>query len=74
MLIPQVRLRLAKRLRQLRKRYGYSQEHLAERAGIDAKYYQKIEGKKPKAVKIDTLDKIAKALGVPTWKLLQPKN
>ena len=64
------RIKLAKRLKQLRKKYNYTQEKLAEMTGIDYKYLQKIEGSKPPAVKIDTLERLAKAFRIPISKLL----
>ena len=57
-----VRLKLGTRIRQLRKQCGYTQEKLSELTGIDYKYLQKIEGKNPPALKIDTIEKFAKAL------------
>lgn len=64
-----VRLKLGRRIKQLRKRYGYTQNKLSEIANIDYKYIQKIEGKNPPAVKIDTLEKLAKAFHMPLSKL-----
>ncbi len=64
------RVKLGKRLKQLRKEHDYTQEKLAEIAGIDYKYLQRIEGSKPPAVKIDTLEKLAKAFKIPISKLL----
>jgi len=59
-----VRLKLGKKLKQLRRKHNYTQEKLAEIAGIDYKYFQSIEGSKPPAVKIDTLEKLAKAFKI----------
>jgi transcriptional regulator with XRE-family HTH domain len=52
---------LALRIRELRKKYGYTQEKLAELADIDYKHIQLLEGKHPSSAKIDTLEKLAKA-------------
>jgi transcriptional regulator with XRE-family HTH domain len=41
---------------------GYTQEKLAEITGIDYKYLQRIEGKNPPNVRIETVAKFAKAL------------
>ncbi len=57
-----IRLQLGSKIKELRKECGYTQEKLAELAGIDYKYLQRIEGKNPPAVKIDTLEKLAEAL------------
>lgn len=54
-----IKLHLAKRIRQLRKEYGYTQEELAEKTGINYKHLQRLEGKNPPAIRIDTLEKIA---------------
>lgn len=59
-----IELRFAKRLRDLRKEYGYTQEHLAGLSGIDYKHIQRLESKNPPAVRIDTLEKIAKAFNI----------
>lgn len=47
---------------------------LAESANIDYKYLQRIESKNPPAVKIDTLGKLAKGLGVEPAELLNFKK
>ena len=59
-----IRQKLGHRIKELRRKCGYTQEKLAEKAKIDYKYLQKIEGRNPPAVKIDTLHKIATALRV----------
>jgi len=66
-----VRLNLAKRIKQRRHQVGLTQEKLAARTGLDYKYVQRIEGKNPPAVRVDTIDKIAKALKTTPSKLLQ---
>lgn len=73
MAIPKIRLQLAKQLRKLRNEKNLTQEAMAERVGMDVRYYQRIESDKPNAVKIDTLEKLAKALNIPVWKLLKFK-
>ena len=65
-----IRLKLAKRLRRLREKNGYTQDRLAELTGIDYKYIQKIEGKNPPAIRIDTIEKLAKAFKISCSKLL----
>jgi transcriptional regulator with XRE-family HTH domain len=47
----------------LRGRKGLTQEELAEKLGIDARYIQQLEGKSCPSVKIDTIAILAKALG-----------
>ena len=73
-MIPAARINLGKKIRQLRKKRGYTQDKLAEITGIDYKYIQKIEGKKPPAIRIDTIEKLAKALSVSISKLVDFKN
>ncbi len=65
--------RLLQRVKQLREKLDLSQEAFAERAGLDYKHYQHVEsGRKPNFT-IETLAKMAKALGVEPWELLQPE-
>jgi len=66
-----IRLKLGKQIKELRKKCGYTQEKLAEVAGIDYKYLQRIEGKNPPALKIDTIGKLATTLKVKPSKLLE---
>jgi len=73
MLTPEVRLQFARRLKALRKRFHLTQEQMAERLEMDTRYYQRLESNKPGAVKIDTIDKIAKALDLTPSKLLDFK-
>ena len=65
-----IRLKLGSRIRDLRKKRGFTQDKLSEIADIDYKYIQKIEGKNPPALKIDTIEKLAKALKVKPAELL----
>ena len=66
----ELRLKLGKKIRFLRKKLGLTQEELAEIAVIDYKYIQRIEGKTPPALKIDTIGRLAKALKVRPVELL----
>ena len=65
-----VKASYSKRLRQLRKKRGYTQQKLAELANVEYKHIQRLEGKKPCDVKLTTLEKIAKAFDIPLSKLL----
>jgi transcriptional regulator with XRE-family HTH domain len=65
------RLLLAKRLRLLRQRHRYTQQAVAERARLDYKYYQSIEGKRPPNVTFDSLERLAKAFGISLSELLK---
>jgi len=63
-------MRLLARIRELREACGLSQEAFAERAGLKYKHYQAVEaGRKPK-LQLPTLIKIAKALDLEPWQLL----
>ena len=66
-----LRLKLGKKIRSLRLKANLSQEKLAELAGVGYKHIQEMEGKRPASTKIDTLAKIAKALGTTASKLLE---
>ena len=66
-----IRLRLAKRIRELRKGRGLTQERLSELSGIDYKYIQLLESSKAPAAKLDTIEKLAKAFGISPSKLLK---
>ena len=65
-----LRLKLGKKIRFLRKGLKLTQEELSETADIDYKYIQRIEGKNPPGVKIDTIGRLAKALRVRPAELL----
>lgn len=64
-----IRLRLGARIKALRRKNGHTQERLSELASIDYKYLQRIEGKNPPALKVDTIERLAKALKVNPSKL-----
>lgn len=65
-----IRIKLGIKIKEERKKAGCTQEKLADKSGIDYKYIQKIEGKTPPNVKIETIAKIAKALNIPPSSLL----
>ena len=58
---PRIRLRLAKRLRDLRRKHNLTQEKAAALAGIDFTHYVRLESSKPNAVTIDSLEKLGRA-------------
>ncbi len=72
-MVDDVQTRLAQRIKQKRRQVGMTQEELAARTGLDYKYVQKIEGKNPPAVRIDTLERVAKALKTTPAELLRFK-
>ena len=62
--------KLSKRLRDLRKKYKFTQEILSELSGVDYKHIQLLESKNPPAARLDTIEKIAKAFNIAPSKLL----
>lgn len=59
-----LRQRLARELRQLRKKSKLTQEQAAEKAGISHRYYSLLEAAKPtRSAKIEILEKLGKAFG-----------
>jgi len=67
----QIRVRLGKRIKELRNKRKLTQEEFAGLTGIDYKYIQKIEGRNPPNLKIETIEKLAKALKIKPFKLLE---
>lgn len=66
-----IRLQFSKRLRSLRKEAGLTQFALAHRAEISLQYLQNLESQRPKNPSFETLHSLAKAMGMPLWKLLK---
>lgn len=64
--------RLRQRVKQLRKERGFTQQDLAEKVDLGYKYYQSLESGRTANPTVDTLEKIAKALGVDVVELMQP--
>jgi transcriptional regulator with XRE-family HTH domain len=64
--------RLIKRIRQLRENSGLTQEKLAEQAGLEYKHYQAVEAGRKLDLRLSTLVKLAKGLGLEPWELLHP--
>lgn len=68
---PKIRLQLARKLRDLRKKSRLTQEEAAGLAGMDARHYQKFESfKKPQSPRLETIEKLAKAFKTTPSKLL----
>ena len=68
--IAKVRIQLGENIRSLRKDAGFSQEKLAEKADLHPVYMSQVECGK-KAVSVEALWKIAKALRIPVGKIFQ---
>lgn len=54
----------AKKLRELRKSKGLTQEKLAEVSDIDYKYLQKLESSNPSSPTLSVLEKLSRGLGI----------
>lgn len=66
-----IRIRFAKRLRELRSKKNWTQEELAEYADLAYRHVQRLESlKNPPPAKIDTLEKLAKAFKIRISKLI----
>ncbi len=66
-----IRVKFAKRLRELRLKKKWTQEQLAEYADLSYRHVQRLEStKNPPPTKIDTIEKLAKAFGITISKLL----
>ena len=57
-------IHFANSLRRLGKEKGLTQEELAQRAGVDYKYLQKLEGKNPSSPTLSTMEKLARGLEI----------
>jgi transcriptional regulator with XRE-family HTH domain len=62
---------VGRRVAELRAEAGLTQERLAERAGVTARYLQSIEGGHENLT-LETLAKLATALKVPPIRLFEP--
>lgn len=60
-----------KHIRNLRLKKELTQEELASRSKISLKYIQRIEGSDPPNIGIESIEKLAKGLGMESWKLLK---
>lgn len=63
---------LLRRLRELRKANGLTQEAFAELARMGYKYYQAVEAGRKKELRLSTLERLAAAYGIEVWELLSP--
>ena len=65
-----IRHKFARRLRDLREKQGLTQQRLAELSDLDYKHIQRLESKDPTDVKLETIEKLAKAFKITCAKLL----
>jgi transcriptional regulator with XRE-family HTH domain len=68
---PSIRIKVGQRLKEWRAKRKLTQQQLAEKADIEYKYLQRLEGKKPPAIKIDTIQKLATALKIEPSSLVE---
>jgi transcriptional regulator with XRE-family HTH domain len=67
-----IRIKFAKKLRAIRLKRKWTQEQLAEAADLAYRHIQRLESTgNPPPAKIDTLEKLAKALGITISQLLK---
>jgi transcriptional regulator with XRE-family HTH domain len=62
--------RFAKRVRELRERRRLTQQQLAELADIEYKHVQALESSRPPSPRLETIEKLARALRMTCSKLL----
>lgn len=58
---PGILPQLIRRLKQLRKDAGLTQEQFAERAGMSYKYYQQVEAGRKRDLRLSTVERLARA-------------
>ncbi len=68
-----INIGFGKHLKDLRRKKKITQEELAELAGLEYKYIQRLEGKKPSSPTLNTLEKLARAFNISISKLLNLK-
>jgi len=70
-----IKCRFGERLKELRLKADHSISELAQLSGVSRQHIRDLELPYPqKRVTIETLEKLAKGLKVPIWKLLQFKD
>jgi transcriptional regulator with XRE-family HTH domain len=62
--------KLAKRIKELREKRGFTQEEAARRCHIEYKYYQRYEGNTPRDMRLSTMERIAKGFDIELPELL----
>jgi transcriptional regulator with XRE-family HTH domain len=68
-----IKLKIGKRIKELRNACGFSQEELADRAGIDRTYVNSVENGK-RNVSIVNVEKITNALGCTLQEFFTAEN
>ena len=67
----ELRQKFAKNLKFFREKAGLTQVQLAEELGINPRYVQQLEGKNVPNVRLNTIEQIARALGIKAFELLK---
>lgn len=70
--MPAVAAILCTNIRRARLARGWSQELTAEKAGLAVRHFQDIEAGRREGLRLATIARIAGALRVQLWQLLQP--
>lgn len=70
-LAEELRQKFAKNLKFFREKAGLTQVQLAEELDINPRYVQQLEGKSVPNVRLNTIEQIAKALGIKSFELLK---
>ena len=65
-----INIRFGNHLKALRRKNKLTQEKLADLAGLEYKYIQRLEGKKPSSPTLNSLEKLAKAFDISISELL----
>ena len=65
-----MKFKVGAKIKELRQKKGYTQQELADLSELEYKYIQRIEGKNPPNIGIETLEKIAKVFKISASKLL----
>jgi transcriptional regulator with XRE-family HTH domain len=63
---------LCANIRHARLARGWTQESMAEKVRVSPRHFQDIESQRREGIRLATIDRIAKALGVESWELLRP--
>jgi transcriptional regulator with XRE-family HTH domain len=69
--VENINIKFGKKLRELRRKKKLTQEELAQASGLDYKYIQRLEGKKPSSPTLNSLEKLAKAFNISMPSLLK---
>ena len=66
-----IKAQFAEEVKKMRKKRGYTQQELSARADLEYKYIQRIEGKNPPNLRLETAEKLATALSIKLSKLIE---